>query len=538
MNTGTSSAESISQEHRWLAPKWLAILIAMVAVLVLTNAQSVSAQDEDCPSIVTAALATTQDACLDTGRNQACYGNVTLAMEPWPDMDEVVFEQQGDMVDLGTVRTLTLGAMDVEANEWGVALLRLQANLPDTLPGQNVTFLMFGDVEIENAVETPRLDAGGDADALAPMQAFYFRSGMGDAGCAESPNSGIMIQTPEGQGEIQLTVNGVEVVLGSTAFIQTRLEDDSGEMRINLLEGVATVTAFDETRFVTAGTRVRVPVDGDLEATGPPSEVEPYDVADVAALPGGNLAEEIVLSSPLDTGEVVAAGDDMLPLSGEWLQTGVSAENCDLPEGSTFVEQAVLYDFAAENDGAVLVLTATMPESDREPLVNRFDRVEPGMYRSSIEGFQTTVRFSFTEMTIENVSENGCTLTARSIYAGPGALPPSGNWTETIVWPDTEGCPNAGTVIDNAAQVIVYDFVVEDEGAVLVWTRSTQLFPSAPPDTNTFQFNLIGPGVYERVADTGTSMLEITPTGFVIEFVGPDGCTFTQTSTYVGPAEE
>jgi hypothetical protein len=37
---------------------------------------------------------------------------------------------------------------------WGVALMRLQANIPETLPGQNVTFLLFGDVEIRNAVET------------------------------------------------------------------------------------------------------------------------------------------------------------------------------------------------------------------------------------------------------------------------------------------------------------------------------------------------------------------------------------------------
>ena len=31
------------------------------------------------------------------------------------------------------------------------------------------------------------------------MQAFYFRSGIGDAPCAEAPNSGILIQTPEGR---------------------------------------------------------------------------------------------------------------------------------------------------------------------------------------------------------------------------------------------------------------------------------------------------------------------------------------------------
>ena len=34
--------------------------------------------------------------------------------------------------------------------------MRLQANIPDTLPGQSVSFLVFGDVQLENKV-TPTL---------------------------------------------------------------------------------------------------------------------------------------------------------------------------------------------------------------------------------------------------------------------------------------------------------------------------------------------------------------------------------------------
>src|SRR5690606_20836366 len=55
---------------------------------------------------------------------------------------------------------------------WGVALMQIQANLPDTLPGQNVTFLLFGDVTIEEEVgEQARVEAAVNTAAnlrLAP----------------------------------------------------------------------------------------------------------------------------------------------------------------------------------------------------------------------------------------------------------------------------------------------------------------------------------------------------------------------------------
>jgi hypothetical protein len=38
-------------------------------------------------------------------------------------------------------------------DEWGIALMKIQANLPDTIPGQNVSMLIFGDVLIENQAD-------------------------------------------------------------------------------------------------------------------------------------------------------------------------------------------------------------------------------------------------------------------------------------------------------------------------------------------------------------------------------------------------
>ena len=347
-------------------------------VILLANgvlAPATFAQDIDCPTIVHTALETADQECALTGRNQVCYGNIVLEAEPQTGVPIFNFDKPGDIVDVAQMNTLRLSPMQTENNVWGVALMRIQANLPDTLPGQNVLFLLFGDIEIRNAVETtaepftveaqatlganirrspttdsavlaslragepiivdgrladgswlrvrlaeqggtgwmftPLLSFGEDIDTLAvidpsapdygPMQAFYFQSGIGDAPCQEAPDSGILIQTPEGAGRITLSVNGVELRLGSTAYLQAQA---SNEMIVNILEGSARVEALGAAQYVPAGTRVRVPLDSNLVAASGPTPPEPYDYARMALLPVGNLDKEIAVSDALTQAEI------------------------------------------------------------------------------------------------------------------------------------------------------------------------------------------------------------------------------------------
>lgn len=356
-------------------------------------ATAVAAQ-ADCPTIVQRALDATDTACEGTGRNQACYGNINLRAVAQVGVPEFNFDAPGEIVDVAGVRTLELEPLDAASDIWGIALMRLQANLPDTLPNQNVTFLLFGDVEITNGVETNvepvtfevvadgdinvrggpstnderiaglsggqnviangRVEDGSwlrieleDATAgwvsaelvttagdittlnvvdplalpppvLNPMQAFYFKTGVGDAPCDEAPDSGILIQTPEGSGQITLTVNEVDIQLGSTVYLQT-LERD--EMAVNVVENQATVSAQGVTRFVPEGSRVRVPLDPNLAANGPPSEPEPYDNADLAALPVGHMPRAVEVAAALTQAELDALSVSALPLSGDWQYT-------------------------------------------------------------------------------------------------------------------------------------------------------------------------------------------------------------------------
>lgn len=124
--------------------------ITLTFLFCLLCLQTVFAQAADCPTIVKAALDAVGASCADTSRNQLCYGNVTLSATPRAGVTTLNFEKAGDRTNINDVQSLQLSSMSVTDDTWGVALMELQANLPDTLPGQNVKFLLFGDVQIDN----------------------------------------------------------------------------------------------------------------------------------------------------------------------------------------------------------------------------------------------------------------------------------------------------------------------------------------------------------------------------------------------------
>lgn len=112
------------------------------------------------------------------------------------------------------------------------------------------------------------------------MQAFTFRSAADDRPCSEAPESAIMIQTPEGVGEISLLINEVDIRLGSTAYLTAR-PDATGQPQLTvvILEGEARVEADGVAQYVDAGQRLFVPLDETYQATEQPTDPEPYDAS-------------------------------------------------------------------------------------------------------------------------------------------------------------------------------------------------------------------------------------------------------------------
>jgi hypothetical protein len=67
-----------------------------------------------------------------------------------PAGDYLEFNTVGDITDLVSIKNYSRSPCNAH-NTWGIALMKVQANIPDTIPGQNVTLLAFGDVLLEDA---------------------------------------------------------------------------------------------------------------------------------------------------------------------------------------------------------------------------------------------------------------------------------------------------------------------------------------------------------------------------------------------------
>ena len=103
----------------------------------------------NCPTIVLDTLNELGDNCSGLDRNAACYGFDRVDSTFFVPQPEGTFSEPTDrasLLDLATVQTYPL---DEETGEFGAAVMNVQANVPNALPGQGVIFLLLGDATVE-----------------------------------------------------------------------------------------------------------------------------------------------------------------------------------------------------------------------------------------------------------------------------------------------------------------------------------------------------------------------------------------------------
>lgn len=179
---------------------WLVLAVSLSVTVTVAAAQTAT-----CAPMVEEALTLAGDSCGELSFNTACYGHNQVQAEFREGAVETLFASPADTVEVAQLTALRTTPYDETSNEWGIAVMNIQANVPDTLPGQGVIFLLLGDAEVVDG-------AVGRADRDA-MQAFYFSGGIGSALCQEAPNT-LAIQSPENV-RVDLTVNGMDITLGS-----------------------------------------------------------------------------------------------------------------------------------------------------------------------------------------------------------------------------------------------------------------------------------------------------------------------------------
>jgi outer membrane biosynthesis protein TonB len=132
---------------------WLVALAAVALISASTTSTTTARQSGDlCPEVARQALLTAETQCDGTRRNEICYGHMQLEAQPQPYIEEFNFDVAGDIVGVPDLQSLRLSQVDLNTQSWGIALMRLQASLPDNAPiDQNVTLILFGDTTLENA---------------------------------------------------------------------------------------------------------------------------------------------------------------------------------------------------------------------------------------------------------------------------------------------------------------------------------------------------------------------------------------------------
>jgi hypothetical protein len=159
----------------------------------------------------------------------------------------------------------------------------------------------------------------------APMQAFYFQSGNNSA-CPEAPADGLVIQTPEGDAEVSLLINEVNVQIGSTVYFQAQRGQ---QMTVSVVEGAAEVAAYGEVHRAAAGTQITLPVDQNLVPVGPPSSPAPYRMQDVQTIPVDLLERNVDVHPPLSAQE--AEDEDVPTLATEDIPPPPTETPTDIP---------------------------------------------------------------------------------------------------------------------------------------------------------------------------------------------------------------
>ncbi len=248
------------------------MLTVLCAALMAVHAQTL-----DCSDTVKAALSVTGTRCADMKHNTACFGNGPITIKQKAGTATVAFYAPGDTIAVDAIDSLEMGTLDAArgTKQWGVAYLRIQANLPNTAAGQYVTMVVFGGVKISDASKA----ASTGGAAYQPMQAVYLQTGVGSPMCHNAPTSGLLIQTPKGLQKVNLEVNHIKLSVGSTVFITfapsktnkgtatlTATPDKNNTrgtdiMRIQTIEGDVKVISGGITQEIKGGQESEIPVD-------------------------------------------------------------------------------------------------------------------------------------------------------------------------------------------------------------------------------------------------------------------------------------
>jgi len=319
----TSSRGSASRTNRKQATFLLVLLGSLVSIVCLSvaglalfrggylpfafsssrTATAVANKNASCQVLIEKAIQASGSYCGATGSNTACYGNNTLNAELVPNAVQR-FSERGDIVGVNDLRRLSAAPLNLDNSQWGIAVFKVIANLPRSLPGQTISMVVFGNATLDNQ--------SANSDTL---ESFYFSSELGQIVCEKIPFDGMMITSPDGSG-VRFTVNGAEVTLMGNASIKAIKNE---QMEVSVYQGSARIVSNGQEQYFGAGQKTSVKLGGEngTQSISAPSEPQ--------ALTG----EELTMACTM-TGHYCSVSD-IVPVSNEQAQAQIQSEITSTP---------------------------------------------------------------------------------------------------------------------------------------------------------------------------------------------------------------
>ena len=208
------------------------------------TATALSQRNASCQVLINKAIQSSDSFCGETNSNNVCYGNTTIRAELAPDATQR-FSERGDIVAVNELRRLSAAPLNLENDEWGIAVFKVIANLPRSLPGETITMVVFGNTTLDK-------ESGG-------LESFYFFNELGQIACEAVPSDGLMLTSPDGSG-LRINVNGTELTLKGNANLKAV---KNGEMEVSLFSGSGRIVSNGQEQYFGAGQKVSVELGGE-----------------------------------------------------------------------------------------------------------------------------------------------------------------------------------------------------------------------------------------------------------------------------------
>ena len=131
------------------------------------------------PPLAEDALVAVGNNCSGLDRNSVCYGFDRVGATFTEEVAEGFFSVPTDRTGLTIVQSIQTASFDPALDQWGIAIMSLQANVPNSLPGQAVVLMLLGEARIENDVAPDNAFVPADPVEAITLTAFTHRFSAG-----------------------------------------------------------------------------------------------------------------------------------------------------------------------------------------------------------------------------------------------------------------------------------------------------------------------------------------------------------------------